>query len=90
MISNPYLCNKKNCGMDMGILLGFIFQDIISNCREIALFLSYRIVSVMNHVQILYKLDSMVTNITLDTLSIEHKSGYTYDATVENLEYEKF
>ena len=44
----------------------------------------------MNHVQLLYKLDSMVTNITFDTLSIEHKSGYSYDATVDNLEYENF
>ena len=43
----------------------------------------FRITAVMNHVQTLYFLESMVTKLHFQILSIEHNPGYNYDA-VEN------
>ena len=45
-----------------------------------------RLSSVMNHVQALYDLDSMVTKLHFEVLSIDHLAGITYNADYNSIQ----
>ena len=45
-----------------------------------------RLSSVMNHVQALYDLDSMVTKLHFEVLSIDHLAGVTYNADYNSIQ----
>ena len=46
-----------------------------------------RLSSVMNHVQALYDLDSMVTKLHFEVLSIHHLAGVTYNADYNSIQW---
>ena len=55
-----------------------LFQKTCPYFTDILLKLLNRVIAVMEHVQVMYYLPTMVTKIHLDTLSIDHISGYAF------------